>query len=53
MLYNTACAEARAGRTADAITHLEQAIAANGKYVEAAQKDTDFDTIRGEPGFPA
>ena len=53
ILYNVACAEARAGRTADAITHLEQAIASNGKYVEVAQKDSDFDAIRAEPGFPA
>jgi hypothetical protein len=53
LLYNLACAEARAGRTADAIEHLSQAIAANEKYVEHARKDPDFDGIRGEPGFPA
>jgi tetratricopeptide (TPR) repeat protein len=53
LLYNLACAESRAGRTADAIAHLEQAIEGNGKYAEAARTDPDFDAIRNEPGFPA
>jgi len=53
LLYNVACAEALSGRSADAIEHLSQAIAANEKYVEHARKDPDFDGIRAEPGFPA
>ena len=53
LLYNLACAEARAGRTQDAITHLREAIAAEGRYAERARRDTDFDAIRGEPGFPS
>ncbi len=53
VLYNLACAESRAGRTADAIAHLEEAIGANPKYVEIARRDPDFEAIRTEPGFPA
>lgn len=53
LLYNLACAESRAGRSAGAIDHLRQAIGANAKYAEIARKDSDFDPIRGEPGFPA
>jgi tetratricopeptide (TPR) repeat protein len=52
LLYNLACAEARAGRTDDAIAHLREATAAGDRYAEWARKDTDFDAIRGEPGFP-
>ena len=53
LLYNLACAEARSGKSKDAIEHLSQAIAANEKYVEHARNDPDFDAIRDEPGFPA
>jgi hypothetical protein len=53
ILYNLACAEARGGRTADAIRHLRDAITKDSKYVELAQRDKDFDAIRSEPGFPA
>jgi tetratricopeptide (TPR) repeat protein len=52
VLYNLACAESRAGRTADALAHLKDAVAINEKYVEIARRDPDFDNIRGEPGFP-
>jgi quercetin dioxygenase-like cupin family protein len=52
LLYNLACAEARAGRTNDAIAHLREAIAAGDGYAEWARKDADFDAIRDEPGFP-
>lgn len=52
LLYNLACAESRAGRIADAITHLREAIAAEERYAERARVDPDFDAIRGEPGFP-
>jgi tetratricopeptide (TPR) repeat protein len=50
--YNLACAESRAGRTADALEHLGRAIAAKPEYVKLASEDVDFDAIRGEPGFP-
>jgi quercetin dioxygenase-like cupin family protein len=53
LLYNLACAESRAGRTADASAHLDEAIRGHAKYREAARTDPDFDPIRGEPGFPA
>jgi tetratricopeptide (TPR) repeat protein len=56
ILYNLACAEARAGRIADAVNHLEAAIGADEKYRELARRDKDFDAIRvarGETfGFP-
>jgi tetratricopeptide (TPR) repeat protein len=52
LLYNLACAEARAGHTEDAITHLREAIAADDRWAERARTDPDFDAIRGEPGFP-
>jgi tetratricopeptide (TPR) repeat protein len=51
-LYNLACAESLGGRTADAIAHLEQAIAVDGRLAERAAADPDFDPIRAEPGFP-
>jgi tetratricopeptide (TPR) repeat protein len=53
LLYNLACAEARAGRTDDAIAHLREAIAAHARFAERARDDPDFDAIREEPGFPA
>jgi tetratricopeptide (TPR) repeat protein len=52
VLYNLACAESRAGRIADALTHLEQAVAINPKYAGYAAKDPDFDAIRSDPAFP-
>jgi tetratricopeptide (TPR) repeat protein len=52
LLFNLACVESRAGHTAEAIEHLERAIAIDDKYVALAATDTDFDPIRGEPGFP-
>ena len=53
LLYNLACAESLAGRPLDAITHLQQAIAADPKWAEQARADADFDPIRREPGFPS
>jgi tetratricopeptide (TPR) repeat protein len=52
LLYNLACAETRAGRTEDAIAHLREAIATGDRYAEWARRDSDFDAIRDEPGFP-
>jgi tetratricopeptide (TPR) repeat protein len=52
LLYNIACAEARAGRAADAIAHLGAAIAARPAFLERAREDPDFDSIRDDPGFP-
>jgi tetratricopeptide (TPR) repeat protein len=53
LLYNLACAEARAGRTEEAIAHLREAIAGADRFAETARTDSDFDAIRAEPGFPA
>jgi tetratricopeptide (TPR) repeat protein len=52
LLYNLACAEARAARTEDAVAHLREAIAGDGRWAERARTDPDFDGIRGAPGFP-
>jgi len=52
ILYNLACAESRAGRPLDALTHLQDAIRARPDYRDRARTDPDFDPIRREPGFP-
>jgi len=52
LLYNLACAEARAGRRDDAIAHLREAIAAGERFAERARSDPDFDAIRDDPSFP-
>lgn len=53
VLYNLACAESMAGLTADAIRHLGLSLSADGsgRFRDLARTDTDFDPIRGEPGF--
>ena len=53
LLYNLACVEALAGRSLDALLHLERAVELNPKYAEYARDDPDFDSIRAEPAFPA
>jgi len=53
VLYNLACAEARAGRTEAAIGHLNEAVASSERFAELASTDTDFDAIRDDPRFPA
>ena len=53
LLYNLACAESRGGRPLEALTHLQQAVQGDAKYLSAARADPDFDSIRREPGFPA
>jgi hypothetical protein len=52
LLYNLACAESRAGRVVDALTHLQDAVRRHPAYRENARHDPDFDPIRREPGFP-
>ena len=41
------------GRPVDALDHLRRAIELDPKWAKAARNDTDFDSIRREPGFPA
>jgi tetratricopeptide (TPR) repeat protein len=51
LYYNLACCESLAGRSADAIEHLRQAIELSGEAREFARSDSDFDPIRAEPAF--
>jgi hypothetical protein len=53
LLYNTACFEALAGRREDAIAHLRAAVERDPETREWAADDSDFDSIRDNPGFPA
>jgi mannose-6-phosphate isomerase-like protein (cupin superfamily) len=50
-LYNLACCESLAGRTADAIEHLRLAIKKSERFRSYAASDSDFDPIRDEPAF--
>jgi hypothetical protein len=51
LLYNLACCESLAGRTADAIEHLRVAIERSERWRSLAAEDSDFDSIRDEPAF--
>lgn len=53
VLYNLACFEALAGRAGDALAHLGEAVEADPRIREWAQSDSDFDSIREDPLFPA
>jgi tetratricopeptide (TPR) repeat protein len=50
-LYNTACFEARAGRTDDALEHLRRAVELEPRAVEYARGDEDFASVRDDPRF--
>jgi hypothetical protein len=51
LLYNVACAESLAGRTADALEHLTRAIEQWDGVRTMARGDSDFDPIRNDPAF--
>jgi tetratricopeptide (TPR) repeat protein len=51
LLYNVACCESLAGRTADAIEHLRRAIELSSSSASLANKDSDFDPLRNDPEF--
>jgi tetratricopeptide (TPR) repeat protein len=51
LLYNLACCESLAGRTADALDHLGRAIDRSERSRSYAEDDSDFDPIRDEPAF--
>ena len=51
LLYNVACCESLAGRTADAVEHLRQAIDMWEGCRDMAKEDSDFDPVRDEPTF--
>ena len=53
LLYNLACCESLAGRTAAAIEHLGFAIEKSERYRAFAADDSDFSSIREEPAFQA
>lgn len=50
-LYNLACCESLAGRTAEAIDHLRLSIAQSEGSRSLAAEDSDFDPVRDEPAF--
>jgi tetratricopeptide (TPR) repeat protein len=50
-LYNVACCESLAGRTADAIEHLRLAIERSERFRSFAATDSNFDPIRDQPVF--
>jgi tetratricopeptide (TPR) repeat protein len=50
-LYNLACCESLAGRTAEAIEHLRLAIDRKEEFRALAAEDSDLDPIRNEPAF--
>jgi tetratricopeptide (TPR) repeat protein len=51
VFYNVACCESLAGRTTDAIEHLQRAIELQEQHRSYAKDDSDFDPIRDEPAF--
>jgi glyoxylase-like metal-dependent hydrolase (beta-lactamase superfamily II) len=51
LFYNVACAESLAGQTAEALEHLERAVAMWEGCRGMANGDTDFDAIRDQPAF--
>jgi quercetin dioxygenase-like cupin family protein len=53
VLYNLACCEALLGRGEDALGHLDRAIALLPRLRAHAQADSDLDSIRADPRFPA
>jgi tetratricopeptide (TPR) repeat protein len=53
LLYNLACMEARGGRRLDALLHLKRAVELEPEWADTAAGDSDFASIREEPGFPA
>jgi uncharacterized Ntn-hydrolase superfamily protein len=53
VLYDLACFEARAGRHADALSHLREALAADPRLVASASRDTDFASLAEEHAFRA
>ena len=52
ILYDLACVEALAGESDAALELLTEAIAKNERFLEYAQTDKDFDSIRDDTRFP-
>ncbi len=53
LLYNLGCCEALTGHRDEALDHVAQAVAALPSLRELAQTDTDLDSVRDDPRFPA
>ena len=53
VLYNLACCEALLGRRDDALAHLDAALAILPRLRAHAQADSDLDSIRDDPRYPA
>ena len=53
VLYNLACFEALAGRRSEALAHLVRSAELDPNVAGWASDDSDLDSIRDEPGFPA
>ncbi len=51
LLYNVACCESLAGRSAEAIEHLRLAIERADRFRSFATEDSDFDPTRNDPAF--
>ena len=51
VLYNLACAEARLGKTDEAVAHLARAIELYPAFTKLARDDPDFDSIRDHPSL--
>jgi quercetin dioxygenase-like cupin family protein len=52
LLYNLACVEAVGGEHDAALEHLAAAVIAEPRFLETAQDDEDFASIREDPRFP-
>jgi tetratricopeptide (TPR) repeat protein len=51
VLYNLACAESMSGKGDQAVEHLARAVELDSSFGELAEKDSDFDPIRNDPGY--
>jgi len=51
LLYNLACCESLAGRTAAALEHLGRAVERSERFRAYAKEDSDFDPVRADPAF--
>jgi tetratricopeptide (TPR) repeat protein len=51
LLYDLACLDALQGRVEEAFDHLRAALDAQPRYREYAAKDSDLESLRGDPRF--
>lgn len=53
VLYNLACCEALAGQREEALAHLARAAELDERVSGWARSDSDLDSLRSDPAFPA